>query len=267
MSVLASSAVRRALAARAAACPALHLGRPMAGRHATAHAAAATSLPRLYSSSTLPGGGETLEEELERMAQRSQTSVSLKATLDTGLGLLLPEGDSGNGMTRRQRTLLQIATFLKRELPVRLARRVVELKALPEGLDQMPSVKRVREWYEHSFVELRTIPSPTTLQEEAQFAELLHRIYERHAPTLVTMARGVHELKQKLREERGPDYDLSDAAEIHGCAGRASQARGDESTVDARGCEQRTNHHRARPARLPSTSPPTPPPPPPAAAS
>jgi pyruvate dehydrogenase kinase 2/3/4 len=184
---------------------------------------AATS--RLYSSSTQPGStGDALQEELERIAQRSQTSVSLKATLDTGLGLLLPDADSDSGMTRRQRTLLQIATFLKRELPVRLARRVVELKALPEGLDQMPSVNRVREWYEHSFVELRSAPVPTTLQEEAEFAELLHRIYERHAPTLVTMARGVHELKQKLREERGPDYDLSDAAEIHGCAGPCSSA-------------------------------------------
>jgi len=30
------------------------------------------------------------------------------------------------------------------------------------------------------------------------------------------MARGVHELKQTLKAERGPDYDLSDAAEIHG---------------------------------------------------
>jgi len=175
------------------------------------------SFSRLFSSSDYSNRErESFEEELERVAQRSQTSVSLKATLDTGLGLLLPEGDNSNGMTRRERTLLQIATFLKRELPVRLARRVVELKALPEGLDQMPSVNRVREWYEQSFVEIRSFPTPSNVSEEAKFADLLHRIYERHAPTLVTMARGVHELKQTLKAERGPDYDLSDAAEIHG---------------------------------------------------
>lgn len=161
--------------------------------------------------------GERLEDELVRIAQRSQTSVSLKATLDTGLGLLLPEATlDEKGMTRRQRTLLQIATFLKRELPVRLARRVIELKALPEGLDEMPSVRRVRDWYEHSFDEIRRFPIPTTTEEEAQFAELLNRIYERHAPTLVTMARGVHELKQTLTRERGPGFDLSEAAAIHG---------------------------------------------------
>ena len=38
-------------------------------------------------------GKETLEEELHRLASYAQTSVSLKATLDTGLGLLLPEAE------------------------------------------------------------------------------------------------------------------------------------------------------------------------------
>ncbi|KAL3913993.1 MAG: hypothetical protein SGPRY_007784 [Prymnesium sp.] len=64
---------------------------------------------RLYSSRITEGAGsrappqihagharslrtaETLEEELKRLASYAQTSVSLKATLDTGLGLLLPE--------------------------------------------------------------------------------------------------------------------------------------------------------------------------------
>jgi len=140
----------------------------------------------------------------------------LQATLDTGLGLLLPGEEDASGMTRRQRTLIQIATFLKRELPVRLARRVIELKQLPEGLDAMPSVIRVREWYEQSFVEIRRSKKPVDAEGEAEFCELLHNIYQRHAPTLVTMARGVHELRQKLRAERGEKYDLSDAAPIHG---------------------------------------------------
>ena len=48
----------------------------------------------------------------------------LQATLDTGLGLLLPSDARDNqGLSRRERTLIQIACFLRRELPVRLARR------------------------------------------------------------------------------------------------------------------------------------------------
>ena len=90
---------------------------------------------------------ESPEGELRRLAGYDQTSVSLKVTLDTGLGLLLRADDHlDDGVTRRERTLMQIASFLKRELPVRLARRVLELRALPEELDQMPSVRRVHDW-------------------------------------------------------------------------------------------------------------------------
>lgn len=42
-------------------------------------------------------------------------------------------------------TLFRGAQFLKHELPVRLAHRVVELDSLPHGLSQMPSVITVKD--------------------------------------------------------------------------------------------------------------------------
>jgi hypothetical protein len=128
-----------------------------------------TSLPATGGSDT----HETLQQELERLAGYAQTSVSLKATLDTGLGLLLQhqsqQGVAADELTRPQRTLIQIATFLRRELPVRLARRVVELQGLPDGLHSMPSVQRVREWYEQSFIEIRRSTPPTDVESELAF--------------------------------------------------------------------------------------------------
>ena len=109
---------------------------------------------------------ESLQEEMLELAAYTQTSVSLKATLDTGLGLLLRKDEDRGEMTQRQRTLIQIATFLKRELPVRLARRAIELQELPEGLHGMPSVQRVREWYEQSFADIRRSRYPTCPQSE-----------------------------------------------------------------------------------------------------
>ncbi|KAL1512086.1 hypothetical protein AB1Y20_005358 [Prymnesium parvum] len=164
---------------------------------------------RLLSSRT-----ETLEEEMKRLASYPQTSVSLKATLDTGLGLLLPEAQGGE-LNRRQRMLIQIATFLRRELPVRLARRVIELQSLPEGLHSMPSVVRVREWYEQSFVEIRRSRPPVDAEGEQEFFNLLKGIYERHSPTLVTMARGVHELRMKMIREHGEGFQFGDVMQIH----------------------------------------------------
>ena len=158
----------------------------------------------------------SVQEELTKYAAYQQTSVTLKATLETGLGMMLETGlgmkrvDEGQ-LSQKEKTLIQIASFLKRELPVRLARRVVELQNLPEGLHAMPSVQRVREWYEQSFIQLRRARAVRDVETEEEFCSLLIQIYERHAPTLTTMARGVHELKV----ERGDDYRLEEASDVH----------------------------------------------------
>jgi pyruvate dehydrogenase kinase 2/3/4 len=48
-------------------------------------------------------------------------------------------------------TLFRASQFLAEELPIRLAHRVQELDELPDGLNEMPSVNKVKEWYAQSF--------------------------------------------------------------------------------------------------------------------
>ena len=48
-------------------------------------------------------------------------------------------------------TLFRASQFLSEELPIRLAHRVQELTELPDGLSEMPSISRVRDWYAQSF--------------------------------------------------------------------------------------------------------------------
>lgn len=48
-------------------------------------------------------------------------------------------------------TLFRASQFLAEELPIRLAHRVQELNSLPDGLNEMPSVNRVKDWYAQSF--------------------------------------------------------------------------------------------------------------------
>jgi len=48
-------------------------------------------------------------------------------------------------------TLFRASQFLSEELPIRLAHRVQELQELPDGLNEMPSIQRVRDWYAQSF--------------------------------------------------------------------------------------------------------------------
>ncbi len=48
-------------------------------------------------------------------------------------------------------TLFRASQFLSEELPIRLAHRVQELSDLPDGLNEMPSINRVKDWYAQSF--------------------------------------------------------------------------------------------------------------------
>lgn len=48
-------------------------------------------------------------------------------------------------------TLFRASQFLSEELPIRLAHRVQELGDLPDGLNEMPSIKKVQDWYAQSF--------------------------------------------------------------------------------------------------------------------
>jgi pyruvate dehydrogenase kinase 2/3/4 len=49
------------------------------------------------------------------------------------------------------RNLFKASQFLSEELPIRLAHRVQELGDLPDGLNEMPSIKKVQDWYAQSF--------------------------------------------------------------------------------------------------------------------
>ena len=145
------------------------------------------------------------ETSLKALASKPQTSVSLRGLGEAGKEhLRLSRGDAREATT----ALLSIAGFLRHELPIRLARRVVELDRLP-ALHEMPSVKKVREWYARSALEIQEAPKPADATTERAFAKLLETIYERHAGVLYTMAHGAYELRENY------EGAFEDDASIH----------------------------------------------------
>lgn len=62
-------------------------------------------------------------------------------------------------------TLFRASQFLSEELPIRLAHRVQELQDLPDGLNEMPSIMRVQEWYAQSFEDIVTLSKPSLSSE------------------------------------------------------------------------------------------------------
>lgn len=80
-----------------------------------------------------------LEKELQIYSSKKQTPVSLKSLMETGTGdrlqhfegYIKSQQEKFNQAQVSQRVLIQVACFLHRELPIRLAQRAVKLEASP----------------------------------------------------------------------------------------------------------------------------------------
>lgn len=100
-------------------------------------------------------------------------------------------------------------TFLRKELPVRLANIMKEIALLPDHLTRMPSVVLVSDWYARSFSEIiafeKADVNPTTLD---RFCETLVRVRNRHSDVVQTMAQGVLELKESHSVDQQTDNSI-----------------------------------------------------------
>ncbi|ESP03088.1 hypothetical protein LOTGIDRAFT_111147 [Lottia gigantea] len=86
--------------------------------------------------------------------------------------------------------------FLRKELPVRMANIMKEIKLLPDHLLTMPSVRLVMSWYEQSFRELIQFENIDDKAGLTDFTDRLIQIRNRHTNVVETMAQGILELKE-----------------------------------------------------------------------
>ncbi|XP_022187266.2 pyruvate dehydrogenase (acetyl-transferring) kinase, mitochondrial [Nilaparvata lugens] len=117
---------------------------------------------------------------LDFYSQFNPTPMSIKQFIDFGLSACEKKS----------------YTFLRKELPVRLANIMKEIHLLPENLLKMPSVGHVNELYALSFNEILEFEkADTTSKDLDRFCKALIKIRNRHSDVVVTMAQGVLELK------------------------------------------------------------------------
>ncbi|KAJ2773535.1 [Pyruvate dehydrogenase (acetyl-transferring)] kinase isozyme 2, partial [Coemansia nantahalensis] len=109
----------------------------------------------------MPGIPSELAHRIAHFARFPQTGVSLRQMVEFG-------------QNPSQGTLLRAAQFLHDELPIRLAHRVVELDSLPDRLNEMPSVLRVKRMYIDSFNELINFPRASERIKEAVKSATVH---------------------------------------------------------------------------------------------
>jgi Mitochondrial branched-chain alpha-ketoacid dehydrogenase kinase len=164
---------------------------------------------------------------IHEMAREPQTSVSLQALMRTGRGEYLHrmyknediqktiqekhQGDADSAAT--ELVLIQVASFLRRELPIRLAHRIQDLEGIPI-LRDMNHIRLVRDLYIQSFFDIVNFDSKITdSQQEQLFSQLIEKIYERHSSVLVQMARGAYEFRNAVRQGNncdGNEFELQE---------------------------------------------------------
>ena len=91
--------------------------------------------------SSFPATGVSLRQMVQ-FGERPSIGGDHLNCLDTQFGLMV---------SVQTGTLFRASQFLSEELPIRLAHRVQELGDLPDGLNEMPSIRRVQDWYAQSF--------------------------------------------------------------------------------------------------------------------
>ncbi|KAK2756769.1 hypothetical protein FQN54_005215 [Arachnomyces sp. PD_36] len=119
---------------------------------------------------------ERLMDTIRHYASFPATGVSLRqmvqfgdrpstGTFDSALPVAMRQSEALTHGTVSQGTLFRASQFLSEELPIRLAHRVQELGDLPDGLNEMPSIRKVQDWYAQSFEEIISLPRPTLTEE------------------------------------------------------------------------------------------------------
>ncbi|KAJ6795634.1 pyruvate dehydrogenase (acetyl-transferring) kinase, mitochondrial [Iris pallida] len=142
---------------------------------------------------------KSMAEEVQRWGEKKQNGVSLRYMMEFF------------GSRPTERNLLISAQFLHKELPIRIARRAIELDSLPYGLSDKPAVLKVRDWYLDSFRDLRSFPVIKDSHDEEAFTQMIKMIKVRHNNVVPAMALGVQQLKKDMDSK----VVLKDLHEIH----------------------------------------------------
>ena len=104
---------------------------------------------------------------LEELMREKTTPLSLKAMYQ---------------YASRPEWRLANAQYLHRELPIRLAHRIMELQSLPFGLNQTSSIQSIIHVYNNYLLQLHEYDVPSSTKQEQEFTQfLMNLVMDRHS--------------------------------------------------------------------------------------
>ena len=104
------------------------------------------------------------------------------------------------GNVNETNNIVNQATFLHKELPIRLSQRAIELESLPYTISNTPYVQNVYNLYLQSFDKILTHPIPDTSDKSEDFASLISDIKETHNDIEIDIGKALHIYRNKTRD-------------------------------------------------------------------
>ena len=104
--------------------------------------------------------------------------------------------------------IIRQSQFLHKELPIRLAHRIVDLQKLPYDLTQISYLQNVHDRYVKSLEEMVEMKVPETLNDSDNFTELIKNIRERHTDLEYDISKALNIYKQNKDWENNIDHIL-----------------------------------------------------------
>lgn len=104
---------------------------------------------------------------------------------------------------RRSRT-----TLFHEDLKKRIANKIVDVQNFPYGLSETQSIKMITGWYIQSFEDLLNYEKSNKIEPSFEYNEIIHNIFKRHAPTIITMTKGMFEWRNGIHEKYGDGVDF-----------------------------------------------------------
>lgn len=153
---------------------------------------------------------------LTRIAKRTFSTYNTVNMLANGRESVVKKSELiGLGRLNKQDRLKTGAIFLKKEMPIRLARRVKELEKIPFNFNtnQHCEINQIRDWYVTSMEDIINAPNPNTYENCKKFSNIINKIVDRHSNTLTVMAKGIKKLRNEIIDKN--DNDINDEIQIN----------------------------------------------------
>ncbi|KAI8885223.1 alpha-ketoacid dehydrogenase kinase, partial [Backusella circina FSU 941] len=136
-----------------------------------------------------PNAQAFYDDQITTFANKAVEPVTLRQLVKFGQPPL--SDDSLQACTR----------YARRELPVRLARRVRAFQSLPFIVGTNPYIKEIYSLYYDSFESLVGYATPGDINDDIDFVERLKDFVERHSDNIPTLAKGFIECKQYMNTQ------------------------------------------------------------------